>query len=85
MRDWEWMDEVTNRARTDEWYQLWLEDVKALEPAFLAIRGSLPEKQQAQLDDYISACESLEGALTLLAYQLGREHGMRVVIGPKKT
>lgn len=82
MENRDWMEEVSSRAKEDEWYQYWLKDVKDLEPAFLAIRASLTEEQQARLDDYIAACESLEGARTLLAYQLGREHGMRVVIGP---
>lgn len=70
----EWMDEMNCRAKTDDWYQALLEDVKAAEPAYLAIYNSLPESQQEQLGAYIAACEELEHSLTLIAYQLGLEH-----------
>ena len=71
--DQNWKDLLVLRAAADEWYQQCLEDVKARESGFLAIREKLPPSQQQALDGYIAACEELEHALALLAYRLGRE------------
>ena len=82
MNTYDWMDELNRRADGDEWFQARLEDVKAREPAFLAIRDTLTEAQRDALDDYIGACEDLEHSRTLLAYELGREKGGIVLIPP---
>ena len=54
-------------AKTDAQYQQCLEEVKRLEPVYLALRDALPEMQQRVLEDYLSACEELDHALLLLA------------------
>ena len=53
----EWIDELYCRAKTDAWYQSWAQAVRESEPAFRAIRDSLPEVQQEQLDDYIATAK----------------------------
>ncbi len=74
-----WQDLLTERAKQDAWYAQWLHEVRTLEPRFYSLRSQLSEEQQELLDDYISACEILESCRTLLAYQLGREHGMAAI------
>ncbi|MBQ8833926.1 MAG: hypothetical protein IJ001_03280 [Oscillospiraceae bacterium] len=69
------MNEVLRRAKTDEWYQLWNRDAEKLEFAFYELRDSLPEAQQQLLDDYINTIEGRQGALSIIAYHLGREQG----------
>ena len=62
-----WFKELTENAKYDPYYQQCLTEVRALEPLFLQIRGSLPEGQQKTLDAYISACEELDYALLMLS------------------
>ena len=62
-----WLEELTEKAKHDPYYQRCLTEVKALEPIFLKIRASLPELQQKALDAYISACEELDHAFVMLA------------------
>ena len=69
----DWMDELSEQARTDMWYLKCLAQVQAREQDFLAIRELLTEQQRQQLDDYIAACEELEHALTPIAYRMGRD------------
>ena len=69
----DWMNDLMALARCTPWYQECLENVKAAEPGFLAIRQTLSPAQQEQLDAYLSACEELDHCLTLLAYQVHRE------------
>lgn len=60
-------DKLLELAKYDPVYQKCLEEVKRLEPLYLALRDSLPEMQRRVLEDYISACEELDHALLLLA------------------
>ena len=71
----DWMDQLTELAGKDEWYQQCLRAVEEKEAVFLAIRDALTTEQQEQLDGYIAACEELEHALVPLAYRLGGSHG----------
>ena len=68
-----WMDELTEQAKMDMLYLQSLTRVKETEPAFLALRDSLPEEQRELLDQYIAACEELEHALAPIAYRMGKE------------
>ena len=54
-------------AKEDPHYQACLEEVKRLEPVYLALKDSLPEMQKKVMEDYISACEELDHALLALA------------------
>ena len=54
-------------AKEDPHYQACLEEVKRLEPVYLALRDSLPEMQKKVMEEYISACEELDHALVALA------------------
>ena len=54
-------------AKEDPHYQACLEEVKRWEPAYLALRDSLPEMQRRAVEGYISACEELDHALLALA------------------
>ena len=55
------------RAKEDAHYQSCLEEVKRWEPAYIALRDSLPEMQRRVMEGYASACEELDHALLLLA------------------
>lgn len=61
------MRELMEFAKNKPEYQQCLEEVRRLEPLYLALRDSLPEMQRRVLEDYISACEELDHALLLLA------------------
>ena len=65
------MEKIALASRGDAWYQQCLADLQAKEPAFLAIRETLTEGQQEQLDAYIAACEELEHSKIYIAYELG--------------
>ena len=69
MEDNRWLEELTEKAKHDPYYQECLTEVRELEPMFLNIRSALPELQQKALDAYISACEELDHALLLLAHK----------------
>ena len=69
MKTKDWMTEVRRLARTDEWYQVWLADVNALEPEFHAICEALPPEQQEKLRDYIDARETMQSALILFFHK----------------
>ena len=62
-----WYKNLMELAKNDSHYQNCLEEVKRLEPVYLALRDALPEMQQSVLEDYLSACEELDHALLLLA------------------
>ena len=62
-----WLEELTEKAKHDPYYQECLAEVTALEPLFLNIRSSLPELQRRTLDAYISSCEELDHAMLILA------------------
>ena len=70
MENVELWDKLLQLAKTDTWYRECLQNLEQAEPAFLAIRDTLNETQQQQLDDYIAACEALEDALVLIACKL---------------
>ena len=61
------MRELMEFAKNRPEYQQCLEEVRRLEPLYLALRDSLPEMQRRVLEDYISACEELDHVLLLLA------------------
>ena len=60
-------EKLLELAKEDPYYQACLEEVKRLEPVYLALRDSLPEMQKKVVEDYISACEELDHALLALA------------------
>ena len=67
------MEKLMARANCSSVYQEKLEEVKRLEPAFLALRDSLPEEQRQILESYLSACEELDHELLCTAVDLLRE------------
>ena len=69
----DWMKELSNRAKADLRYRQLLSVVKNREQDYLQIQALLTPGNQIRLDNYISACEELEQALIVLAYQLGKE------------
>ena len=60
-------EKLLELAKDDPHYQACLEEVKRLEPVYLALRDSLPEMQKKVMEEYISACEELDYALLALA------------------
>ena len=66
----EWMEYLIERAKVDPQYQSCLEEVKRMEPEFLAWRDTLEENRRNVLDDYLSACEELDHALLMVAGRL---------------
>ena len=69
----DWMDKLNNRAKANLCYRQLLSVVKEREQDYLQIQALLTPDDQLRLDNYISACEELEQALIVLAYQLGQE------------
>lgn len=69
----EWMKDLMEQAKKDPLYQSCLDDVKRLEPGFLALRDALREDRRNVLDAYLSACEELDHTLLLLAEQMTRQ------------
>ena len=67
MREEIWEKNLLELAKEDSHYQACLEEVKRLEPVYLALRDALPQMQKKVMEDYISACEELDHALLLLA------------------
>lgn len=80
MKNANWLVEVYRRAKEDVYHAECLADVQRLAPAYEAIRATLPESQQVQLDDYIAACEELARSMLLPAYEVGMVHGKITVI-----
>ena len=72
MKHTDWLKELMTRARVDPEYQSSLREVKRLEPEFQALRDSLSRNQQDILEDYLSACEEMDHALTALAWNRPR-------------
>ena len=60
-------EKLMELAKEDPHYQACLEEVKRLEPVYLALRDALPQMQKKIMEDYISACEELDYALLALA------------------
>ena len=67
MREEIWEKNLLELAKEDPHYQACLEEVKRLEPVYLALSDALPQMQKKVMEDYISACEELDHALLLLA------------------
>ena len=67
------LEEVLRRSKNDPWCRECLARVQKYEEAFRAIRSSLPEAEQEQLDRYIGACEAWCESHMFVAFQLGRE------------
>ena len=67
MREEIWEKNLLELAKEDSHYQACLEEVKRLEPVYLALRDALPQMQKKVMEDYISACEELDHALLALA------------------
>lgn len=67
MEKMKWYEELMKTAKSDRYYQTYLEEVQRLEPVYLALRDSLPEMKRRVLEAYLSACEELDHALLLLA------------------
>lgn len=74
----DWMKELSNRAKANLRYRQLLSVVKNREQDYLQIQALLTPGDQIRLDNYISACEELEQALIVLAYQLGQEVCYRI-------
>ena len=62
-------EKLMELAKEDPHYQACLEEIKRLEPVYLALRDALPQMQKKIMEDYISACEELDHALLALALQ----------------
>ena len=60
-------EKLLELAKGDPYYQACLEEVKRLEPVYLAMRDTLPQMQKKVMEDYLSACEELDHALLALA------------------
>jgi len=73
----QWEKELTNQAKMDVQYQIWLQQLKQLEPNYQLLRTVLSEDQCSLLDNYISICEEMDHTLMRLAYELGFAHGRR--------
>lgn len=71
----EWLKEAVRLADKDEGYMTYLEKLKAVEPAFLALRESLTQWQRDVLEEYLIACEGMDMALARIAYGLGKKNG----------
>ena len=69
----DWIKELTQKAKQDSHYQDCLRELQERESAFLQLRSQLPEVHQKTLDSYLSACEELDHAMTMIAYRLGKE------------
>ena len=65
--DLEWLEDLADYATYDENCKECLAQLEKVEPAFLALKNSLPEDQQKIIDDYLSACEEQDHAMLLLA------------------
>ena len=65
-----WYEALLEQAKNDSQYQSCLEELKRLEPEFLAWRDTLEENRRNILDDYLSACEELDHALLMVAGRL---------------
>ena len=59
-------------AENDTNYQQALLQLKEVETEYTALLETLPQKTQEVLERYIAACEAMDDALVLLAYQFGR-------------
>ena len=66
-------DILIQQAMREPWYQECRAEVRKLEPWFINFREGLSGEDRDKLDDYISACEGLEDALTLTAWELYRK------------
>ena len=66
-------DILIQQAMREPWYQECRAEVRKLEPWFINFREGLSGEDRDKLDDYISACEGLEDALTLTAWELLRK------------
>ena len=62
-----WYEVLLERVKNDPQYQACLEEVKRLEPEFLALRDTLEENRRNVLDAYLSACEEMDHALLMAA------------------
>ena len=60
-------------AMREPWYQECRAEVRRLEPWFMEFRESLSQEDRDKLDDYISACETQESALTLTVWDMFRK------------
>ena len=67
----DWKEKLYACARTDPWYQTCLAELRARTPQYECILESLPPEQQDAVEAYIAACEELDHALLLLAFELG--------------
>lgn len=75
MEEQNWEEELNQMCREDDRYQLGLASVEGWEAAYEQTRALLGEEQREILDQYVIACEELDHARQILAYQLGRIHG----------
>lgn len=80
----DWQKELDTLCRVEPWYQQCLLDTAAAEPGFETLRGSMTQAQRETLDRYIAACEELDHARLLLAYELGKTHGRRETLRFRK-
>ena len=64
-------DALTKECKKDSYYQQCLRDVERAEEQYLLVMQQLTPEQQAVIEDYICACETMDNAMTLLAYHMG--------------
>lgn len=65
-------ERIAMLVRHDAEYQKLLSECKKLEPEYQRIMASLPEKDRALLDRYITLCEELEYRSAFLEAQGGK-------------
>jgi hypothetical protein len=67
----EWMELVSQFAKSDAWYQACFARMKEKEEKYLEIMDLLTPQQRQAVEDYIAASEEMEHALLPIAYRLG--------------
>lgn len=60
--------EVIQLCKVDPIYQELLQNCKEAEAAYLTIRSTLSQSDQAQIERYIALCEETQHRMTQLAY-----------------
>ncbi len=69
-----WAEEISVRCCLNQDYLDAMEELRRLEPDFVALREQLDEPRRESLDRYIAACEALDDAIVKLAYKVGTEY-----------
>ena len=68
-----WQILLANAEYNSE-YQQAFQSLQRVEKEYMAFLETLPADQKELLERYIAACEEMDEALVLAAYQLGLQH-----------